>query len=677
MYLYNVNPEEAKARILSLSAELNRHNDLYYIQAKPEISDQAFDFLLKELESLEAQFPDFALLNSPSKRVGGDITKKFESVRHEFPMLSLANTYSEEEIQEWAGRISKAGMEDLEFVCELKYDGVAIGLRYEMGELVRAVTRGDGEQGEDITANVRTIRTGPLSLKGDFPDKFEIRGEVFMPLAAFNNLNEARDEAGEERFANPRNTAAGTLKLQDSAVVATRGLDTFLYGVYGNDLSFQSHMDAVKVAGSWGFKIPSEAYGYISSTNTIAGVMDFIHYWDEHRTELPFEIDGIVIKVNSYEHQRRLGFTAKSPRWATAFKFKAKQVQTRLLSVDYQVGRTGAITPVANLSPISLGGTTVKRASLHNADQIEKLDLHLEDLVYVEKGGEIIPKIVGLDLAKRLPNAIPVGFITHCPECHSLLVREEGEAQHFCPNQVSCPPQVIGRIQHFVSRKAMNIDGIGEETVAQLVNEGVISTLADLYDLTREPLLELDRMADKSVDNLLAGIEASKQVPFERVLFGLGIRFVGETVAKKLAYAFGTMDTLQIATFEELLAVDEIGERIANSLISFFKNQESLQLITRLKLHGLNMEVEKRALDSTVLEGKTLVVSGVFDSFSRDELKHLIDINGGKNTGSVSAKTDFLVAGEGMGPSKLKKATDLGVTILSEEEFKNLIGYGK
>jgi DNA ligase (NAD+) len=568
-------------------------------------------------------------------------------------------------------------MEELEFVCELKYDGVAIGLRYEQGELVRAVTRGDGEQGEDITANVRTIRTVPLSLKGDFPDKFEIRGEVFVPLAAFNNLNEARDEAGEERFANPRNTAAGTLKLQDSAMVAARGLDTFLYGVYGNDLPFQSHMDAVKAAGSWGFKIPSEAHGYISSTNTIAGVMDFIHYWDEHRTELPFEIDGIVIKVNSYEHQRRVGFTAKSPRWATAFKFKAKQVQTRLLSVDYQVGRTGAITPVANLSPISLGGTTVKRASLHNADQIEKLDLHLEDLVFVEKGGEIIPKIVGLDLAKRLPNAIPVGFISHCPECHSLLVREDGEAHHFCPNQDSCPPQVIGRIQHFVSRKAMNIDGIGEETVAQLVNEGVISTLADLYDLTREPLLALDRMADKSVDNLLAGVVASKQVPFERVLFGLGIRFVGETVAKKLAYAFGTMDTLQIATFEELLAVDEIGERIANSLISFFKNQESVQLIARLTLHGLNMEVEKRALDSTVLEGKTLVVSGVFDSFSRDELKHLIDVNGGKNTGSVSAKTDFLVAGEGMGPSKLKKATDLGVSILTEEEFKNLIGYGK
>jgi DNA ligase (NAD+) len=650
---------------------------LYYIQAKPEISDQAFDFLLKELESLEGLFPQFALPNSPSKRVGGDITKKFESVRHEFPMLSLANTYSEEEIQEWAGRITKAGMEQLEFVCELKYDGVAIGLRYEQGELVRAVTRGDGEQGEDITANVRTIRTIPLSLKGDFPDKFEIRGEVFMPLEAFEKLNASRDEAGEERFANPRNTTAGTLKLQDSAVVATRGLDTFLYGVYGNDLLFQSHVDAVKAAGSWGFKIPSEAHGYISSTNTIAGVMDFIHYWDEHRSELPFEIDGIVIKVNSYEHQRRLGFTAKSPRWATAFKFKAKQVQTRLLSVDYQVGRTGAITPVANLTPISLGGTTVKRASLHNADQIEKFDLHLDDLVFVEKGGEIIPKIVGLDLAKRLPNAVPVGFITHCPECHSLLVREEGEAQHFCPNQLSCPPQVIGRIQHFVSRKAMNIDGIGEETVAQLVNEGVISTLADLYDLTREPLLALDRMADKSVDNLLAGIEASKKVPFERVLFGLGIRFVGETVAKKLAYAFGTMDTLQIATFEELLAVDEIGERIANSLISFFKNQESLQLIARLKLHGLNMEVEKRALDSTVLEGKTLVVSGVFDSFSRDELKHLIDVNGGKNTGSVSAKTDFLVAGEGMGPSKLKKATDLGVTILSEEEFKNLIGYGK
>ena len=498
-----------------------------------------------------------------------------------------------------------------------------------------------------------------------------------MPLDAFEKLNASRDEAGEERFANPRNTTAGTLKMQDSSIVATRGLDTFLYGVYGNELPFQSHLNAVKAAGSWGFKIPSEAHGYISSTTTIAGVMDFIHYWDEHRSGLPFEIDGIVIKVNSYEHQRRLGFTAKSPRWATAFKFKAKQVQTRLLSVDYQVGRTGAITPVANLSPISLGGTTVKRASLHNADQIEKFDLHLDDLVFVEKGGEIIPKIVGLDLAKRLPNAMPVGFITHCPECHSVLVREEGEAQHFCPNQLSCPPQVIGRIQHFVSRKAMNIDGIGEETVAQLVNEKVISTLADLYDLTREPLLSLDRMADKSVDNLLAGIEASKQVPFERVLFGLGIRFVGETVAKKLAHAFGTMDTLQIATFEELLAVDEIGERIANSLISFFNNQESIHLITRLKLHGLKMEVEKRALSSTVLEGKTLVVSGVFDSFSRDELKHLIDVNGGKNTGSVSAKTDFLVAGEGMGPSKLKKATDLGVTILSEEEFKNLIGYGK
>lgn len=672
-----MNPEEAKVRILHLTAELNRHNDLYYIQSKPIISDQEFDFLLKELESLEDLFPQFALPNSPSKRVGGDITKKFESVRHEFPMLSLSNTYSEEEIQEWVGRISKAGLADLEFSCELKYDGVAIGLRYEKGELVRAVTRGDGEQGEDITANVRTIRTIPLSLKGDFPDRFEIRGEVFMPLNAFEKLNESRDEAGEERFANPRNTTAGTLKLQDSAVVATRGLDTFLYGVYGNNLPFHSHIDAVKAAGSWGFKIPSEAHGFISSTNTIAGVMDFIHYWDEHRSELPFEIDGIVIKVNSYEHQRKLGFTAKSPRWATAFKFKAKQVQTRLISVDYQVGRTGAITPVANLTPVSLGGTTVKRASLHNADQIEKFDLHLNDLVFVEKGGEIIPKIVGLDLAKRLPNAMAIGFISNCPECHTALVREEGEAQHFCPNQDSCPPQVIGRIQHFVSRKAMNIDGIGEETVAQLVNEKLISNVADLYELKREFLLELDRMAEKSVENLLVGIEASKQVPFERVLFGLGIRFVGETVAKKIAYSFGTMDMLQIATFEELLAVDEIGERIANSVISFFNSPESRQLITRLKLNGLSMEVEKQALISTVLEGKSLVVSGVFESFSRDELKHLIEVNGGKNTGSVSAKTDYIVAGEGMGPSKLKKATDLGVTILSEEEFKNLIRYGK
>ena len=672
-----MNPEEAKARIIALSDELNHHNDLYYMQARPVISDQEFDFLLKELESLEQAFPQFSLPNSPTKRVGGDITKKFETVKHEYPMLSLANTYSEEEIQEWAGRISKAGLDHLEFVCELKYDGVAIGLRYEFGQLVRAVTRGDGEQGEDITMNVRTIRTVPLALKGNFPDKFEIRGEVFMPIASFDKLNNEREEAGEERFANPRNTAAGTLKMQDSSIVAVRGLDTFLYGVYGQGLPFDSHFQAVKAAGDWGFKIPPEQHGYITTTSSIEGVMDFIHYWDTNRVNLPFEIDGIVIKVNAYDHQRKLGFTAKSPRWATVFKFKAKQVQTRLLSVDFQVGRTGAITPVANLIPVALGGTTLRRASLHNADQIEKLDLHINDMVFVEKGGEIIPKIVGLDLNQRALNAEPVGFISACPECGTALDRIEGEAQHFCPNQDHCPPQVIGKIQHFVSRKAMNIDGLGEETVAQLVNESLIKDVADLYELSRNSLLNLDRMADKSVENLLNGIAASKETPFERVLFGLGIRFVGETVAKKLAFAFERMDMLQIAKFEELLEVDEIGERIANSLIAFFAKTENIQLIERLKVAGLCMEVKKQALNSTVLEGKSVVVSGVFEAFSRDEVKNLIESNGGKNTSAVSAKTDFIVAGEGMGPSKLKKATEMGITILTEDEFKNLIGYGK
>lgn len=672
-----MNPEEAKARILHLTEQLNYHNDLYYVQAQPLISDFEFDTLLKELEDLEGAFPQFSSLNSPTKRVGGDITKKFASVPHEYPMLSLANTYSEEEIKEWAGRMTKAGLDNLEFVCELKYDGVAMGLRYEEGQLVRAVTRGDGEKGEDITINVRTIRTVPLMLKGDFPQKFEIRGEVFMPIASFEKLNIEREEAGEERFANPRNTAAGTLKLQDSSVVAGRGLDTFLYGVYGNGLNFNSHYEAVTAAGTWGFKIPPEKHGYISTTRNIEGIMDFIQYWEEHRDKLPFEIDGIVIKVNSYEHQRKLGFTAKSPRWATAFKFKTKQAETQLISVDYQVGRTGAITPVANLLPVQLGGTTVKRASLHNADQIQKLDLHFNDFVWVEKGGEIIPKIVGLDLSKRNPTSPEVGFITHCPECQTLLMRVDGEAQHFCPNTSTCPPQVMGKIQHFVSRKAMNIEGIGEETVAQLVQSGLISNIADLYDLNPESLLALDRMAEKSVENLMLGLEESKTVPFERVLFGLGIRFVGETVAKKLAFAFGSMDKLQIATFEELLEVDEIGERIANSLISYFNDPSYTELIERLKQKSLKMEVIQKKLNSTIFESKTLVVSGVFETFSRDELKHLIEINGGKNTGSVSAKTDYLVAGEGMGPSKLKKATDLGVTILSEDEFKNLIGHGK
>ncbi|MFM7723621.1 MAG: NAD-dependent DNA ligase LigA [Bacteroidota bacterium] len=670
-------PEEARERIALLTKEINYHNRLYYVDAAPEISDIAFDALLKELEKFEEQFPDFASDNSPTKRVGGDITKKFETVAHEYPMLSLANTYSEEEVQEWVQRIAKAGLENLTFVCELKYDGVAIGLRYENGELIRAVTRGDGEKGEDITMNVRTIRTVPLTLTGDFPDKFEIRGEVFMPIEAFNKLNEEREMAGEDRFANPRNTAAGTLKLQDSSMVANRGLDTYLYGVYGQDLTFLSHFDAVKAASTWGFKTPPENQGYISCCVSVEGVMDFIHYWDEQRTFLPFEIDGIVIKVNSYEHQRKLGFTAKSPRWATAFKFKAKQVVTELLSVDFQVGRTGALTPVANLAPVQLGGTTVKRASLHNADQIEKLDLHLGDFVFVEKGGEIIPKIVGLDLKQRRIGAQKIQFLENCPECHAGLVRKEGEAQHFCPNELHCAPQVVGKIQHFVSRKAMNIDGIGEETVVQLFEAGLIKSVADLYSLSYGALINLDRMAEKSVENLLHGIQESKKIPFERVLFALGIRYVGETVAKRLAQAFQTMDALMNASLEELLEVNEIGDRIAQSVLEFFHQADNRNTVEVLRNHGLLFEMERKALHSNVLEGKSIVVSGVFDRVSREEIKELIELNGGKNVSSVSSKTDFLVAGEGMGPSKLKKATDLGVQLINEHEFLTLIGYGK
>jgi DNA ligase (NAD+) len=670
-------PEEARNRIALLTREINHHNRLYYVEASPEISDTAFDTMLKELEKLEEQFPDFASDNSPTKRVGGDITKKFETVAHEYPMLSLSNTYSEEEIQEWVQRITKTGLENLSFVCELKYDGVAIGLRYENGELVRAVTRGDGEKGEDITMNVRTIKTVPLTLTGDFPSKFEIRGEVFLPIEAFNKLNEERELAGEDRFANPRNTAAGTLKLQDSSVVATRGLDTYLYGLYSQDLLFDSHFDAVKGASTWGFKIPPENLGYISCCNSLEGVMDFIHYWDEQRSFLPFEIDGIVIKVNSYEHQRKLGFTAKSPRWATAFKFKAKQVLTHLLSVDFQVGRTGAVTPVANLAPIQLGGTTVKRASMHNADQVEKLDLHLGDFVFVEKGGEIIPKIVGVDLTHRPKDAMKVQFLELCPECNTPLIRKEGEAQHFCPNDASCAPQVIGKIQHFVSRKAMNIDGIGEETVVQLFEAGLIKTASDLYLLTYEALIKLDRMAEKSVENLLNGLHESKNIPFERVLFALGIRYVGETVAKRLAQAFQSMDALVRATFEELIEVNEIGDRIAQSLVEFFQNADYLSTVEALKNHGLKFEMEQKSLQSNVLVGKSIVVSGVFEQVSREELKELIELHGGKNLSSVSSKTDLLVAGEGMGPSKLKKATDLGIRLINENEFLTLIGYGK
>jgi len=668
-----MNPQEAKERIDFLSTELNKHNHLYYVESEPVISDLEFDTLLRELQDLETQFPDLASPLSPTKRVGGDITKKFETVVHRFPMLSLSNSYSEEEIIEWEQRLKKAVEDPIEFVCELKYDGVAIGIRYRDGQFDRAVTRGDGTRGEDVSANVKTIRSIPLKLKGSFLDDFEIRGEIFFPRAKFDAMNKMREEIGEPVFANPRNSASGTLKSQDSKVVADRGLDCILYGVYGDDLPFGSHWESVTSVKEWGFKTPSEAQKYIVKTDSIEGIMNFIHYWDKERYNLPFEIDGIVIKVNSYDQQQELGFTAKSPRWAIAYKFKAERVETLLNAVTYQVGRTGAITPVANLEPVLLGGTVVKRASLHNADQIEKLDLHLGDAVYVEKGGEIIPKIVGVNMEKRESDALSIHYIQHCPECQSELVRREGEAQHYCMNDQACPPQVKGRIEHFISRKAMNIDGLGSETVDALYKQGLLTTVADLYDLTFDQVVSLDRMADKSANNLLQGIRESKSIPFERVLFALGIRFVGETVAKKLAAAFRNIDAISKATYEELIAVDEIGERIAIAVQQYFIDERAIATVNRLKAAGLQFEMEEAVRDSNSLEGKSFVVSGVFSQFSRDEIKDLIERNGGKNVGSISAKTSYVLAGDNMGPAKLEKASSLGIAIISEDDFVKMI----
>lgn len=668
-----MNKEEAKAEIIRLSEEIEKHNRLYYIENSPEISDYEFDMLLEKLQQLESQFPEFAFDHSPSKRVGGDITKKFETVVHRFPMLSLSNTYSEEEIIDWENRLKKSAEGPLQFVCELKYDGVAIGIRYEKGVMTKAVTRGDGTRGEDVTTNVKTIRTIPLKLKGDFPQDFEIRGEIFMPLNAFRKLNAEREEVGEPLFANPRNTASGTLKMQDSRIVAERSLDSFLYGVYGEDLPFEGHFQAVEAAESWGFKVPKLAHRYIGLTDSISGIMDFIHYWDKKRYELPFEIDGVVIKVNNYNQQKKLGFTAKSPRWAIAYKFKTERVETLLESVSYQVGRTGAITPVANLQPVQLGGTTVKRASLHNADQIEKLGLHSGDSVFVEKGGEIIPKIVGVNEDKRNSTAETIVFLHNCPECGTELIRREGEAQHYCPNEDTCPPQAKGKLEHFISRKAMNIDGLGAETVDLMYEKGLVKTIADLYDLTFDQVVNLDRMGEKSANNLILGLKASENVPFERVLFALGIRFVGETVAKKLAKYFKTIDAIMDAGYDDLVQVEEIGEKIAIAVQQHFSKQENRDIIERLKKAGLQFKITEKENESNKLEGATFVVSGVFNAFSRDEVKELIETNGGKNVSSVSSKTKFLLAGEGMGPAKLKKATDLGVQILSEDEFIQMI----
>jgi len=661
-----------QAQMAQLSASLHAHNHAYYVLNQPLISDYEFDTLLKELETLELAHPNLADPNSPTKRVGGDLTKKFETKKHRFPMLSLSNSYSEQDIIDWAERCQKTLQEASEFVCELKYDGVAIGIQYLDGKLNQALTRGDGEQGEDVTTNVRTIRSVPLNLHGAFPPDFEIRGEIFMPQQNFALLNQQREAQGEALFANPRNTAAGTLKLLDSKEVAKRGLDCFLYGVHGLSNQVLGHYEAVQEAKAWGFKVPDPAKRMIEKTNSIDGIMDFIHYWDAQRAHLPFDIDGVVLKVNSYAQQTELGLTAKSPRWAIAYKFKTQQVETLLESVHYQVGRTGAITPVAYLQPVQLGGTTVKRASLHNADQIQKLDLCAGDTVQVEKGGEIIPKIVGVNLNLR-KSENRISFIEHCPECETLLERQEGEAQHYCPNELGCRPQVTGKILHFISRKALNIDGLGEETVEMMYAKGLIKNSLDLYALTFDQLLSLERMAEKSANNLLQSIAASKAIPFERVLFGLGIRFVGETVAKKLAQAFGTMEALQAATLEELLLVDEIGDKIAQSLLAYLSNPSQQAYIAGLKAVGLQFEATQKTLTSNLLEGKICVISGTFEAFSRDELKELIELNGGKLGSSVSAKTHFLIAGANMGPAKLQQATDLGVTLLSENDFIKMI----
>ena len=667
---------EAKNKIQELTQEINQHNYNYYVLSNPIISDYDFDMLLEQLIKLEHEFPELADENSPTKRVGGEVTKEFETVKHKYPMLSLGNSYSKEEIIDFETRIKKLVEDEIEYVCELKYDGVAIGITYVDGRLSRAVTRGDGTQGDDITTNVKTIKSIPLKLMGnDYPKEFEIRGELFLPKNVFEELNKEREEIGEQLYANARNTASGTIKMQDSAVVAQRKLDSYLYFVLGENLPFKTHLESLETAGKWGFKVPLEKDSFIKKCKTIDEIFDFINYWDKKRNELNFDIDGVVIKVNSYRQQEEMGFTAKSPKWAIAYKFKAEKVKTKLLEITYQVGRTGAITPVANLQPILLAGTTVKRASLHNADQMEKLDIREGDWVFVEKGGEIIPKIVGVEMVQRDIFSQPTQYITHCPECNTLLERTEGDAKHFCPNEWGCPPQIKGKMQHFISRKAMNIDGLGEETIEQLYNAGLAKNIVDLYRLQKEQLLPLERMAEKSVNNLLKGLEDSKKVPFERVLFAIGIRYVGETVAKKLARHFKNIDAIQHATFEELIAADEIGDKIAESIIHFFTVEQNQQLIKNLKEIGLQFSLSEQQLEnrSEKLAGLTFVVSGVFTLFSRDELKNLIEQNGGKVSSSISKKTSYIVAGENMGPSKLEKATELGVKIIDEHQFSEMM----
>lgn len=661
-----------KDKIKALREALEQHNYNYYVLSAPTISDREFDEMMKELQVLEEAHPEYADPHSPTQRVGSDLSKEFEQVVHKYPMLSLGNTYSEDEVKDFYERIARDLNEPFEIVAELKYDGTSISLTYEDGRLVRAVTRGDGTRGDDVTANVKTIRSVPLKLMGDrYPATFEIRGEILLPWAEFDRLNKEREEQEEPLFANPRNAASGTLKQQNPAVVAARKLDAYFYYLLGEELPAETHFDNLEAARSWGFKIPN----VIRVCNSLEDIYDYIAYWDVERKNLPVATDGIVLKVNSLRQQRNLGFTAKSPRWAIAYKFQAERAVTRLNSVSFQVGRTGAVTPVANLEPVLLAGTTVKRASLHNADIIEGLDLHLGDKVFVEKGGEIIPKIVGVDVeARGLLVGDKVRFIRSCPECGTPLMRPEGEAAHYCPNEAGCPPQIKGKIEHFVTRRAMNIN-MGPETVEDLYEAGYIKDTADLYTLEIADLLRLERWADKSARNLMASLEESKQVPFERVLYGMGIRFVGETVAKRLVSAFHSMEQLEQASFEDLTAVDEIGERIARSIIAYFADERNRTLVNRLKEYGLQMSVaeEKLANRSEKLKGLSIVISGTFAKHSRDEYKAMIEQHGGKNSGSVSGKTDYILAGDNMGPAKLEKAAKLGVKIINEDEFLNMI----
>jgi DNA ligase (NAD+) len=658
--------------IKNLREELNLHNHNYYVLDNATISDYEFDQKLKQLQDFEDSNPQFFDENSPTQRVGGTITKNFATVKHDYRMYSLDNSYSKEDLLDWEIRLQKVlGDVPLEYTCELKYDGASISITYENGKLTRAVTRGDGFQGDDVTNNIKTIKSIPLQLKGTFPDKFDIRGEIILPFAGFEKMNQELIEIGETPYSNPRNTASGSLKLKESAEVAKRPLECLLYFLIGNNLNISTQFESLEAARKWGFKVPNES----KLAKNISEVFEFIEFWDKKRHDLPYETDGVVVKVNSFEHQAELGYTSKSPRWAMAYKFKSEQVFTRLNSISYQVGRTGSITPVANLEPVQLAGTIVKRASLHNADQIEKLDIRIGDTVFVEKGGEIIPKIIAVDLEKRNSNSETVNYLSNCPECQTELVRSEGEANHYCPNFYGCPPQIIGRIQHYISRKAMDIEGLGGETVALLYNNGLVKNYADLYDLKVERLLPLERMAQKSAENIINGVENSKTIPFDKVLYAIGIRFVGETGAKKLAKHYKNIEALSVATLEELTLVEDIGGKTAQSVVEFFQNEANIESIERLKSVGVQFELVEafnpNATDK--LAGKTIVVSGVFEKFSRDDLKKAIEDNGGKNGSSISAKTDYVVAGDNMGPAKLEKANQLGIKILSEDDFIDMI----